>query len=97
MKKVIKQVLGIDVAQKELVVCLGRMLEGLVIELYARRTFANTVKGFEAMEQWVSKLTDHVLPVTYVMEATGVYHEPLAYFLRDHGRDVSIVMPNKIT
>lgn len=93
----IKQVLGIDVAQKELVVCLGRMLEGLVIELYARKTFANTVKGFEAMQQWVNKLTEAGLPVSYVMEATGVYHEPAAYFLKDRGLDVSIVMPNKIS
>lgn len=97
MKKVIKQVLGVDVAQKELVVCLGRMLEGLLIELYARRTFANTAKGFEAMEQWVSKLTEDALPVIYVMEATGVYHEPFAYFLKEQGRDVSIIMPNKIS
>ena len=97
MKKVIKQVLGIDVAQKELVVCLGRMQEGLVIERYARKTFANTAKGFDAMEQWVNKLADNTLPVSYVMEATGVYHEPLAYFLRGCGKDVSIVMPNKIS
>lgn len=97
MKKVIKQVLGIDVAQKELVVCLGRMLEGLAIELYARKTFANTAKGFEALEQWVSKLADNALPVSYVMEATGVYHEPVAYFLKGCAREVSIVMPNKIS
>jgi transposase len=97
MKKVIKQVLGIDVAQKELVVCLGRMLEDLVIELYARKTFANTAKGFEALEQWVSKLSENTLPVSYVMEATGVYHEPVAYFLKGCARKVSIVMPNKIS
>jgi len=27
MKKLVKQIVGIDVAQKELVVCLGRMTE----------------------------------------------------------------------
>lgn len=97
MKKVIKQVLGIDVAQKELVVCLGRMLEGLLIELHARKTFANTPKGFEALEQWVNKLAEDSLPVSYVMEATGVYHEPVAYFLKDRGQEVSIVTPNKIS
>ncbi len=30
MKKIVKQVVGIDVAQKELVVCLGRMYDDLV-------------------------------------------------------------------
>lgn len=97
MKKVMKQVLGIDVAQKELVTCLGRMAEGLFVELYAHKTFANTVKGFELMVEWVRKLTDETMPVQYVMEATGVYHEALAYFLAEKGLSVSIVMPNKIS
>ena len=96
MKKVIKQVLGIDVAQKELVVCLGRMLEGLFVELYAYKTFANTPKGFELMVKWVQKLTEAAVPVSSVMEATGVYHERLAYFLSDIGLPVSMVLPSKI-
>ena len=33
----------------------------------------------------------------YVMEATGVYHESLAYFLEEKGYEVSIVLPNKIS
>jgi transposase len=32
-----------------------------------------------------------------VMEATGVYHESLAYFLEEKGYTVSIVLPNKIS
>ena len=31
------------------------------------------------------------------MEATGVYHEKLAYYLSDQGEDISIVLPNKIS
>ncbi|MBA4146381.1 MAG: IS110 family transposase [Cytophaga sp.] len=97
MKKVLREVLGIDVAQKELVVCLGRMYENLESELYARKTFANGSKGFEALLQWVKKLADPNSPVRYVMEATGVYHESLAYFLVNQGLEVSIVLPNKIS
>lgn len=97
MKKVIKQVLGIDVAQKELVVCLGRMNEDLESELYARKTIANTSNGFETLLQWIKKLTDPAVPVKYVMEATGVYHESLAYFLANQNLQVSIVLPNKIS
>jgi transposase len=97
MKKVIRQVLGIDVAQKELVVCLGRMYKDLQTELYAHKTFANTFKGFEIMLQWIRKLADPSVSVRYVMEATGVYHESLAYFLTNQGLEVSIVLPNKIS
>ena len=44
MKKIVKQVVGIDVAQKELVVSLGRMYDDCTPELYAHKTFANTKK-----------------------------------------------------
>lgn len=98
MKKIARQVLGIDVAQKELVVCLGRVYDvDWELELYAHRVFPNTNRGFSAMILWVKKLTTENIPVRYVMEATGVYHEALAYFLEGKGHDVSIVLPNKIS
>ena len=97
MKKIVKQVVGIDVAQKELVVCLGRMYDDWNPELYASKAFANTEKGFTALALWVKKLTNESIPVRYVMEATGVYHESLAYFLEERGLGVSIVLPNKIS
>lgn len=97
MKKIVKQVLGIDVAQKELVVCLGRMHDDWTPELYSQGTFANSKKGFDAMVKWVKKFTIDATPVRYVMEATGVYHESLAYYLEGKGYEVSIVLPNKIS
>ena len=46
MKRIVKQAVGIDVAQDELVVCMGRMHEDLTLELYSHKTFSNTAKGF---------------------------------------------------
>jgi transposase len=97
MKKVIKQSVGIDVAQKELVVCIGRLYEELSTELYAHKSFANTIKGFVSLVAWVSKLTVPTVKIRYVMEATGVYHESLACYLADQGYSLSIVLPNKIS
>jgi transposase len=97
MKKIVKQVLGIDVAQKELVVCLGRMHDDWTPELYSNRTFANSKKGFDAMVKWVKKLTTEDTAVRYLMEATGVYHESLAYYLEGKGYEISVVLPNKIS
>ena len=97
MKKILKQVLGIDVAQKELVTCLGRMYEDCETDLYANKTFANTEKGFIALIAWVKKFTLDSTPTRFVMEATGVYHEQIAYFLEAKGFNVSIVLPNKIS
>lgn len=97
MKKIVKQVVGIDVAQKELVVSLGRMYEDLALEVYASKAMPNTSKGFMTLVNWVNKLTDQAIAVRYVMEATGVYHESLAYYLEGQSRLVSIVLPNKIS
>jgi transposase len=97
MKKIVKQIAGIDVAQDELVVRLGRMYDDWSPELYASKTFANTAKGFESLIAWVKKLTGAETNVRYVMEATGVYHESLAYYLDQNGYEVSIVLPSKIS
>ena len=97
MKRVVKQVVGIDVAQDELVVCLGKMYDDWSPALEAHKTFPNKQKGFEGLITWVTKQTESDIPVRYVMEATGVYHEPFAYYLNEQGQEVSIVLPNKIS
>lgn len=97
MKRLLKQVVGIDVAQNELVITLGRMHDDLVVELYGSKTFENNGKGFVAMLAWVSRLTEASVPVHYVMEATGVYHESCAYFLDEKGQLLSVILPNKIS
>ena len=97
MKKRLKQVVGIDVAQKELVVTLGKLHEDLSIELYAYKVFPNKEKGFEVLLKWVEKLTDKELTTHYVMEATGVYHQKFAYYLDALKLNQSIVLPNKIS
>ena len=97
MKRLVKQVVGIDVAQNELVVSLGRMDEQLDSEVFAHKIFPNTAKGFTALLAWVEKLTNTEAGVRFVMEATGVYHEALAYFLAERGQELSVVLPNKIS
>lgn len=95
--KELKQVVGIDVAQKELVVTLGRMFDNLSIELYAYKVFKNTEKGFVELLDWTKKLTNNEVKVLYVMEATGVYHQKFAYYLDKKDYEVCIVLPNKIS
>ncbi len=71
MKKV-KQVVGIDVAQSELVVSLGVMLEDLNQILGQPKSFTNNLKGFNALMAWVKKNVDNERNLRFVMEATGV-------------------------
>jgi transposase len=94
---ILKQVLGIDVAQKELVVCLSKLNSDLSIEHYATKVFSNKESGFVALIKWVKKLTIENVVIHFVMEATGVYHQKFAYYLDANGFNVSIVLPNKIS
>jgi transposase len=97
MEKIVKQVAAIDVDQKLLVTTLGRMYDDWSPQLYTQKTFANTQKGFEDLLVWIKKNTVNEVSVRFVMEATGVYHEGLAYFLDDQSEEVTIVLPNKIS
>lgn len=95
--KILKQVAGIDVAQKELVVSFGCLQEDLSVDLRTSKVFSNTQKGHNALIDWVRKTSAPDTAVQFVMEATGVYHESLAYFLVDRSCNVVIVLPNKIS
>jgi transposase len=95
--KILRQVAGIDVSQNELVVSVGRLKEDLIREIYGYKVFANTQKGFQELVEWVKKKISAEVSVMFVMEATGVYHESLAYYLAEHNESVSIVMPSKIS
>jgi len=97
MKQILKQVLGVDVAQKELVVTLGRMFDNLTIDLYAYKVFKNNKTGIISLIKWTKSLTDKDIEIQFVMESTGVYHQKLAYYLDEKGFALSIVLPNKIS
>ena len=95
--KTLKQVVGIDVGSKELVVCIGKILSNLDKKLCQYGNFRNTDKGLIKLQEWVQAHTSEESPLHFVMEATGVYHEKLAYFLESKGYKISIVLPNKIS
>lgn len=61
------------------------------------QNFKNNISGFKKLLNWVVKQrTSESLPVIFVMEVTGIYHENLAHFLFENGQQVVIVLPNKI-
>jgi len=46
---------------------------------------------------WVKQRTAEGTDLRFVLEATGVYHESLAYFLHEQGYCLSIIMPSRIS
>lgn len=54
----------------------------------------NNHKGFATLEQWLVKTLKAVpADIQVIMEATGVYHEGLAYWLHERGFRVSVLNP----
>lgn len=62
----------------------------------ATKAFDNSEKGFKALLAWVGKRAGKDADVHFIMEATGVYYEELAYFLYEHEYKVGVVLANKM-
>ena len=93
-----KQSVGIDMAKLTFTSCVCKQSlnydQGLMLSEV--RKFPNTKTGFNQFLKWVSKSIDKKLPVSFAMEATGIYYEQLAYHLNSLGKRVSVLLPNKV-
>lgn len=97
MDSFIKAGLGIDIGSKTNYARLYRTdaKTGEAIRM-GKRKFPNTPKGNINLLAWIKKKTPEGVKLVIAMEATGVYHEPLAYYLTEAKVPVSVVLPNKI-
>lgn len=95
MKRILKQAIGIDCAKDDFEVSYGKYYEDSDVEITARKKCKNNVQGFEKLDQFIVKTAIKDVPLVFVMEATGVYHEKLACHLFDKGFYVSVVLPQR--
>jgi len=93
--KNLKYSVGADMAKMEFKACLSVINDQQKVVIKSTGSFSNTAKGFEEFLQWVKKHKKEDLPLYFLMEATGVYHEQLAWFLYYKGFNVIIILPNK--
>jgi len=96
MSTIIKQSAGIDCGSEELVVSLNQMFASGDLVCVGTKSFANSHSGFDKLLKWISKISAPDIKCRYVVEATGIYHERLAYFLFEQDQEISIILPNKI-
>lgn len=97
--QIIKQIVGIDISMDKYDVRFGTLTlknNQLSQELLAQAVFPNTDEGHEEYLQWALKqrVSDDC-PITFIMEATGVYYENLAYYLSEHNQKIAVILPNK--
>lgn len=92
----LKYTLGIDVSCPQLHVCLSVIDASQKVTIKACCKFTNNKAGFKELVQWIRKHhKEPTIPLTVVMEATGIYYESCALFVHESGYKVSVVLPNK--
>jgi transposase len=94
---ILKQIFGIDVSMDNIEVRFGTTDINQNQVISNSITFKNSTSGFKKLILWVKKtIISNDIPIFFVMEATGVYYENLAYFLFLNCFNVAVVLPNKI-
>lgn len=94
---IIKQVFGIDVSKDSFEVRFGTITDRQEERFVAAASFPNARRGFLRLLAWAKKqLVSHEAPVWFVMEATGIYYEQVAYFLAEHQQQTVVLLPNKV-
>ena len=84
-------IIGIDVSKLKLD-CLW--LRDLSLRKVKSKIHANTSPGHQALLAWsIQQTGEAVESLHFIMEATGIYHEALAYALHEAGAKVSVVNP----
>jgi len=97
MNEILKQRVGIDVSKLTFnaTICKSDILGNLTF-VETNKSFKNDTSGFNQMIKWFRKNCDKKIEVRFAMEATGVYHEMLAYALHHLSLKVSVILPNKV-
>ena len=94
---IIKQSVGIDIAKRSFMACVGKKKIGGTYELSKVVEFSNDKKGYNQFLKWVGKTMSKGMEISFAMEATGIYFEQLAYHLSKIKKNVSVLLPNKVS
>jgi len=92
---ILKYSVGIDLAKASFKACLTTIDENLIVKVKSTSTFSNSIEGFSMMIKWVAKNRKDDRPLFFLMEATGIYYEQLAWLLFKKQFNVSVILPNK--
>jgi transposase len=95
-EQMIKYSIGIDISKKDFHAFLSCIDAKQRVTILRSGTFKNNKTGFSGFVKWITAAcSQKEIPVSFVMEATGVYCENCALFVFSQGYRVSVVLPNK--
>jgi transposase len=96
MQNIIKQCVGIDISKASFTACICRKLGSGDFILSSVENFENNKNGFNRLIKWSRKTTDPSINTLFLMEATGIYYEGIAYHLHRINQTISVILPNKV-
>lgn len=96
-KKVTKQVVAADIGKDKFYACYKVQYDYEKVVIKGTKSFENNYLGMQAFYKWckIRNKTPEVKPI-FIMEATGVYYEELAYFLHGKKETVSVQLAQKL-
>ena len=96
-QNVSKQVVGIDIGKDMFYACYKVLSISHKVIIKGTKSFTNDLSGMQAFYTWCTKRNSKPESnLVFVMEATGVYYENLAYFLYERDCLVSVQLAQKI-
>lgn len=96
-QEVNKQVVGIDIGKDMFYACYKDLSTSHKVVIKGTKSFTNNLSGMQEFYIWCTKRnTKPAGSLVFVMEATGVYYENLAYFLYEQDCLVSVQLAQKI-
>jgi len=91
-----KQVFSADISKDSFEAHTGVITTTQEIKHIGSSRFSNSSSGFKRFLSWAKKHRQAGAEVWYVMEATGVYYEDLAFYLSNHKQNVAVLQPSRV-
>ncbi len=92
---ILAQSVGIDISKNKFDVCFKEAKNGKNV-IKGTKSLTNDSKGFKEFFHWYTKRKKNNSSLVFVMEATGVYYEDLAYYLNSKGEELYVELPQKV-
>jgi transposase len=94
---VVKQCMALDIAKDDIQICFRELMTDGAMRIKVQKKVKNTKTGWNIIVAEIKKHQKTEAPngLVVLMEATGVYHENVCYFLSKQGYTINVVLPNK--
>jgi transposase len=91
-----RQHVGIDISKDSFMASIACQKSDFSVIILSTKKFDNKQSGFEKLLTWTNSFTSPNLPISFTMEATGIYYEPLAYWLFEQKLIVNVQLAKQV-